>query len=86
LDLYDAEWAMQKGLFTKVLESNEALDEAVKTIAEHLCTYNTDAMLEMKKVFWKGTENWDSLLAERAGISGRLVLSDFTKGKLKEFK
>jgi methylglutaconyl-CoA hydratase len=83
---YSAEWAMQKGLFTHVYESNKELDEAVKNTAEHLCTYNTEAMKEMKSVFWKGTENWDFLLAERAQISGRLVLSDFTKEKLKEFK
>ena len=83
---YPAEWAKQKGLFTDVYESTEALDEAVKTTAEHLCTYNTEAMLEMKKVFWKGTDDWDDLLAERAQTSGRLVLSEFTKEKLKGFK
>jgi methylglutaconyl-CoA hydratase len=83
---YPAEWAKQKGLFTQVYESTEVLDEAVKTTAEHLCTYNTEAMLEMKKVFWQGTDDWDSLLAERAQTSGRLVLSDFTKEKLKGFK
>ncbi|NRA94243.1 MAG: enoyl-CoA hydratase/isomerase family protein [Psychroserpens sp.] len=83
---YPAEWAKQKGLFTKVFESTEELDEAVKATAEHLCTYNTEAMLEMKKIFWKGTDDWDALLAERAEISGRLVLSDFTKEKLKSFK
>ncbi|WP_458627677.1 enoyl-CoA hydratase/isomerase family protein [Winogradskyella sp. PC D3.3] len=83
---YPAEWAKQKGLFTQVYESTEALDEAVKATAEHLCTYNTEAMLEMKKVFWQGTDDWDALLAERAATSGRLVLSDFTKEKLKGFK
>ena len=67
---YPAEWAKQKGLYTHVFESNEELDEAVKTTAEHLCTYNTEAMKEMKSVFWKGTEDWDSLLVERAQISG----------------
>jgi len=83
---YSAEWAKQKGLFTHLHESTEALDEAVKITAEHLCTYNTEAMHEMKKVFWKGTDDWDELLAERAQTSGRLVLSDFTKEKLKGFK
>ena len=43
-------------------------------------------MKEMKKVFWQGTGNWDDLLAERAAISGKLVLSEFTKEKLKGFK
>jgi methylglutaconyl-CoA hydratase len=83
---YSSEWAKQKGLFTQVYESTEELDEAVKETAEHLCTYNTEAMTEMKKVFWNGTDDWDALLAERAQTSGRLVLSEFTKEKLKSFK
>ena len=83
---YNAEWARQKGLFTKVFESTVDLDEAVQSFAENLCKYNPEAMREMKKVFWNGTENWDTLLAERAAISGRLVLSDFTKETLKKFK
>ena len=83
---YPAEWAEQKGLFTKIYQTTEELDDAVKTTAEHLCTYNVEAMLEMKKVFWKGTDDWDALLTERAETSGRLVLSDFTKEKLKGFK
>jgi methylglutaconyl-CoA hydratase len=83
---YSAEWAKQKGLFTQVFDTTEALDEAVTEFAENLCTYNSEAMKEMKTIFWKGTEDWDSLLAERAAISGRLVLSDFTKEKLKGFK
>ncbi len=83
---YDAEWARQKGLFAQVYESTEALDEAVQAFAENLCNYNPEAMKEMKKIFWQGTEDWDDLLAERAAISGRLVLSDFTKETLKRFK
>ena len=83
---YSPEFAKEKGLYTHVFESTEALDVAVKETAEHLCTYNTEAMLEMKKVFWQGTDDWDALLAERAQTSGRLVLSDFTKEKLKGFK
>ncbi|NRD21640.1 enoyl-CoA hydratase/isomerase family protein [Winogradskyella litoriviva] len=83
---YSPEFAKQKGLYTHVFDTTEELDEAVKQTAEHLCTYNTEAMLEMKKVFWQGTDHWDTLLAERAATSGRLVLSDFTKEKLKTYK
>ena len=83
---YDAQWAMQKGLYASVHESTQALDTAVQLFAENLCRYNPEAMAEMKKVMWTGTENWDTLLAERAAISGRLVLSDFTKETLKRFK
>lgn len=83
---YDAEWARQKGLYASVYDTMDALDEAVQAFAENLCTYNPEAMAEMKKVMWQGTEDWDNLLAERAAISGRLVLSDFTKETLKRFK
>ena len=83
---YEATWAKEKGLFANVYESIEELDKEVQKFAEHLCTYNPEAMLEMKKVFWRGTEDWDNLLAERSAISGRLVLSDFTKETLKKFK
>lgn len=83
---YDAEWARQKGLYAQVYDSTSILDEAVQVFTEQLCTYNLDAMREMKKVFWQGTDHWDTFLAERAEISGRLVLSDFTKETLKRFK
>src|SRR5690625_834801 len=83
---YDAEWARQKGLYTEVFETTEELDEAVQELAEELCTFNPEAMAEMKKMYWKGTEDWDQLLHERADISGKLVLSEFTKNKLKDYK
>lgn len=83
---YSAEWAKDKGLYAQVLESTEALDAGVKSFAEHLCTYNPEAMKEMKRMFWTGTDDWDELLAERAAISGRLVLSEFTKETLQRFK
>ncbi len=83
---YDAEWARQKGLYAQVYDSTETLDKAIQNFAENLCNYNPEAMKEMKKVMWAGTEDWDSLLAERAAISGRLVLSEFTKETLKRFE
>ena len=83
---YDANWAKDKGLYANVYESIEELDQATLAMATHLCTYNPEAMMEMKKIFWRGCDNWDELLEERAAISGRLVLSDFTKETLKRFK
>ncbi len=55
-------------------------------LAQKLSKSNPEAMMELKKVFWKGTENWDSLLVERAEISGRLVLSEFTVNAINKFK
>lgn len=83
---YDAEWARQKGLYTQVFDSTEELDNAVQSFAENLCEYNPEAVKHMKQTFWRGTEDWGQLLIERAKISGKLVLSEFTKEKLKRFK
>ena len=83
---YSAEWAMQKGLYAKVFESVSELDDAIVTFTEKLCEYNPKAMSEMKTMFWRGTEDWDMLLIQRAKISGRLVLSDFTKDKLRDYR
>jgi methylglutaconyl-CoA hydratase len=83
---YSAEWAMQKGLFTKVFDTTEELDLAVEEFAKNVCEYNPEAVKHMKQMFWRGTEDWDELLQERAKISGKLVLSSFTKEKLKRFE
>jgi methylglutaconyl-CoA hydratase len=53
---------------------------------EKLASYNPEALYEMKKMLWKNTDHWDELLAERAAISGELVLSDFTKNALAKYK
>ena len=81
-----AEWARSKGLYTGVYDTAEAMDEAIDTLANRLCQSNPEAMRQLKKIFWQGTEHWDQLLAERAEISGQLVLSDFTKQAIAKFK
>jgi methylglutaconyl-CoA hydratase len=81
-----AEWAKNKGLFAEVFESIEQMDEAVEGLAQRLSQSNPEAMNELKNIFWQGTANWDQLLIERAGISGRLVLSDFTRNAIHAFK
>ena len=83
---YSALWAEKYGLYSEVFENTSELDEAVMTFAEELCSYNPEAMKEMKKSFWRGTDHWDILLNEQAKISGRLVLSSFTKNELSKFK
>ena len=83
---FSADFARDKGLYADVFDTTEALDEAVNVLAEKLASYNPEALSNMKKVLWEGTENWDSLLLERAKISGKLVLSEFTKNTLKRFR
>ena len=82
----NAYWAQEKGLYAKVLENISDLDKELDILTSKLAGYNPDALSAMKKVLWEGTENWDALLAERAKISGTLVLSDFTKKALSQFR
>ncbi|HSN07724.1 MAG TPA: enoyl-CoA hydratase/isomerase family protein [Hanamia sp.] len=82
----NADWAKHKGLFAEVHQSIQNLDEAVYRLASSLAHTSPEAMAEMKKVFWQGTGNWDSLLKERAAISGRLILSNFSKNAIDAFK
>lgn len=81
-----AAWAETKGLYAVLHDSVEEMDEAVKQLADRLASANPEATIEMKKTFWSGTENWDDLLLERANISGRLVLSEFTRKAIDAFK
>lgn len=82
----NADWAKRKNLFAEVHDSIENMDEVVNKLANTLAHSSPEAMAEMKHVFWHGTEHWDTLLKERAGISGRLVLSDFTRKAIEQFK
>ena len=82
----NAEWARKRGLYSEVHDSIENMDEAIIRLSTILSHSSPLAMTEMKKVFWKGTESWDTLLVERAKISGQLVLSDFTKEAIERFK
>ena len=83
---YSAHWAKEKGLYAEVFENTETMDEAIQTLAGKLASSNPEAMQMLKKVFWEGTEHWDQLLSERAAMSGKLVLSDFTVNAINQFK
>lgn len=82
----NAYWAQQKGLYAKVFETTAELDKELDIFASKLATYNPEALASMKKVLWENTDNWDKLLVQRAAISGKLVLSEFTKNALAAFK
>jgi methylglutaconyl-CoA hydratase len=81
-----AEWAKSKGLFQESFETVEQLDAYLDHFSKKLCASSQDALIELKKVFWQGTEHWDTLLTERAAISGRLALSEFSKNAIAAFK
>ncbi len=81
-----ADWAKRKGLFAEVHESAANMDEAIFRLTNTLVHYNPEAMHQLKNMFWKNTEHWDLLLEERAKITGKLVLSNYTKSAIEKFK
>lgn len=82
----DAKWAESNGLYNHVYDTVGEMDEAIAQLVDKLKGSNPEAMTMLKQVFWKGTEDWDDLLAKRAAMSGKLVLSDFTKNAIAKFK
>ncbi|MDG1395746.1 MAG: enoyl-CoA hydratase/isomerase family protein [Flavobacteriales bacterium] len=81
-----AQWAKEKGLYSEIFDTVEAMDESISTLANTLAKSNPEAMQMLKKVFWQGTSHWDELLLERAAMSGKLVLSEFTRNAINKFK
>jgi methylglutaconyl-CoA hydratase len=81
-----AEWAKKKGLYVDTFDSLEELDAEIERLSLQLAKSNPEAMAMLKSIFWQGTENWDELLVERAGMSGHLVLSEFTVNAINAFK
>jgi methylglutaconyl-CoA hydratase len=82
----NADWARRKGLYAELHATIEGMDESISRLANQLSHSSPEAMGEMKKMFWQGTEDWDDVLCRRAEISGRLVLSKFTKEAIEKFK
>lgn len=85
-DWRDAAWAERHGLYAQVVPDRAALDAAVAARARQLAAANPDAVRAIKRVLWEGTDEWESLLAKRAKISGELVLSDYTRAAIAQFK
>lgn len=81
-----AQWAKEKGLYAELFDNTADMDKSIDALASKLANSNPEAMSMLKKVMWEGTENWDTLLIERAGMSGKLVLSEFTINAINKFK
>ena len=81
-----AEWIKEKGMYNFVYPDAESCEEAVLKFAQGLSVYSAEAMQNLKSIFWKGTEDWTEIMPQRAEMSGRLVLSDFTRQTLQKLK
>lgn len=78
----NADWAKRKGLYAEVHESVSGMDESISRLTNTLTHASPAAVRELKLAFWRGCEHWDTYLAEKAAISGRLILSEFSRQEL----
>jgi methylglutaconyl-CoA hydratase len=80
---YSAQWALEKGLFAEVHTTDESLYEAFNKKTHELAASSLEAMKDIKKMLWQGTDEWSELLYDRAAISGRLVLTEASRTIIK---
>lgn len=80
----DAEWGKNFGLYSKVVDTNEQLDEEINKLSSDLSKFSLNSLIKLKEVFWEKTENWEQLIDERAEISARLILAEIASGRLQK--
>ena len=68
------------------VKTYEELDKKVDELATRLAAYSPEAMQELKSVLNEGSENWESLIKERAVLSARLSQSEYALNAMSEFK
>ena len=83
---FDANWALQKGLYAEIFENCNDMDLAIKQLTNDLSCYSLEAMKKLKKTFWEGTDHWDNLLNKRAEISGSLIITEFSKETIQKIQ
>ena len=79
-------WAQEVGLFTEVFDTQEAMNIAAMQLATYLLGTSPAARQQLKAAFWEGCSHWDSLLAVRAAMSARLVLSEASQAALSKYR
>lgn len=83
---FTASWAMEHGLYNEVFHITEAMDENIANKIDELSGYSRPALTEIKKMMWEGEPEWDKWLLDRAGTSGRLLLTEEARQALQAIR
>lgn len=73
---YDAQWCYQKGLYNKIFDTIQEMDNFLKEFLNTLVKRNRKTQYELKRLFWEGTDHWDKLLEEKSEITAQLALDE----------
>ena len=86
-DWRDAEWCERHGLYARVFDDIALMDAAINALAGTLAASNPEAMAEMKRVFWDGTEQWeDAARGARADERAGSCSPSFTRAAIAKFR
>ncbi len=80
-----AAWCQQVGLYQKVYEDMEALENDLVPLLSRYKTFGAESLRSMKTVLWEGTSDWYRLLDDRAALSAKLLLTSFTQKSLQKY-
>jgi len=83
VDWQTASWAKEKGLYHEVFDTITQLDAYLEHFCQQLLSSSPAALHALKQMLWHDTQHWDELLDERAGISGRLVITEAAQQAIK---
>ena len=86
LEWKNAYWAKEKGLYSRVYDSISELDRDLDFFSVKLASFSPDALQALTSVLWEGTAHWETLLTERAVLSGKLALSKQSRQALEKFR
>ncbi len=79
---YSAEWCLEKGLFNKIFDTKQDMDNFLNDFLDILVKRSSKTQYELKRLFWEGTDHWDRLLEEKAEITARLALDEHAQNAI----
>lgn len=74
-----ANWGMEKGLYAHLSPDIKSMDQALSQKVQLIASYPPEACSQLRKLHWKNTQHWETLLPENAKITAELALSDYSQ-------
>tara|TARA_B100001057_G_scaffold493634_1_gene588510 strand:+ start:327 stop:1076 length:750 start_codon:yes stop_codon:yes gene_type:complete len=78
-----ANWGMEKGLYAHLSPDIDSMDDALNHKAQLIASYTPEACRQLRKLHWKNTQHWETLLPENAKITAQLSLSEYSQNLMK---
>lgn len=85
-EYHSAQWALENGLVFNLQKDAESANIFAYNLANKISKRNPKAVEELKTIFWEKERTDFSIYESRAEKSAKLLLTDYTKNFLKEFK